>query len=263
MSSNKTAQTKIKNGLPSFQDTEDDVEIAVSCYRSGGALPIPRKLSTGTVPRRKLSAPAAPGIPLPNIRTRKVSCPAPTPSTFKGPDKNYSSHCKPIVELQLLKAQLEVITQLAEETLLELGSDLKPSHCKARLEKEPSTPQLYPKYNKVKILTDKLKTETGVPDVKKELKRGSMKEKWGISLKYNLLDSRLKIAVSKVSMFSPAAKAGLTPGCVILVINDWQIEAMDQPQVAVGILLAAGFSVNLAWKNDKDEISAWTDLDSF
>ena len=32
-------------------------------------------------------------------------------------------------------------------------------------------------------------------------------------------------------MFSPAAKAGLTPGCVILVINDWQIEAMDQPQV--------------------------------
>ena len=32
-------------------------------------------------------------------------------------------------------------------------------------------------------------------------------------------------------MFSPAAKAGMTAGTVILVINDWQIEAMDKPEV--------------------------------
>lgn len=35
----------------------------------------------------------------------------------------------------------------------------------------------------------------------------------------------------QVSMFSPAAKAGISPGNTILVINDWQIEAMDKPQV--------------------------------
>jgi hypothetical protein len=33
-------------------------------------------------------------------------------------------------------------------------------------------------------------------------------------------------------MFSPAAKAGLQPGNTILVINDWKIEGMDQPQVS-------------------------------
>ena len=32
-------------------------------------------------------------------------------------------------------------------------------------------------------------------------------------------------------MFSPAAKAGVSAGSIINVINDWAIEAMDKPEV--------------------------------
>ena len=46
----------------------------------------------------------------------------------------------------------------------------------------------------------------------------------------------LFFAYVQVSMFSPAAKAGLTSGNTILVINDWQIEAMDQPQVCLEVM---------------------------
>ena len=44
----------------------------------------------------------------------------------------------------------------------------------------------------------------------------------------------LIILVIQVSMFSPAAKAGLSAGNIILIINDWQIEAMDKPEVSAG-----------------------------
>ena len=33
-------------------------------------------------------------------------------------------------------------------------------------------------------------------------------------------------------MFSPAAKAGVSAGSIINVINDWAIEAMDKPEVS-------------------------------
>ena len=39
--------------------------------------------------------------------------------------------------------------------------------------------------------------------------------------------------VKKVSMFSPAAKAGLGVGDILVTINDWNIEAMDNIQVGV------------------------------
>ena len=39
--------------------------------------------------------------------------------------------------------------------------------------------------------------------------------------------------VKKVSMFSPAAKAGLGVGDTLVTINDWNIEAMDNIQVGV------------------------------
>ena len=38
--------------------------------------------------------------------------------------------------------------------------------------------------------------------------------------------------MKKVSMFSPAAKAGLEVGDTIVTINDWNIEAMENIQVA-------------------------------
>ena len=37
-------------------------------------------------------------------------------------------------------------------------------------------------------------------------------------------------------MFSPAAKAGVSAGSIINVINDWAIEAMDKPEVDIHYL---------------------------
>jgi hypothetical protein len=52
------------------------------------------------------------------------------------------------------------------------------------------------------------------------------------SLTFHLPVSYYQLWLPKVAMFSPAAKAGLQPGNTILVINDWKIEGMDQPQVS-------------------------------
>ena len=75
-----------------------------------------------------------------------------------------------------------------------------------------------------------------------ELKRGSMKEKWGLSIAFRFPDSassqlpsffcvlrregpggRVELGVSKVAMFSPAAKAGLVPGNTLLLIGTYML----------------------------------------
>ena len=86
-------------------------------------------------------------------------------------------------------------------------------------------------------------------------------------------------------MFSPAAKAGLVPGNSIVLINDWKVEAMEQVssvlvidncphhrphrtlenqsqvEAALSILLAAGFSVQLAWINSSQPLDgSWQPL---
>ena len=66
---------------------------------------------------------------------------------------------------------------------------------------------------------------TRTPDVVKEIRRGSMKERWGLELVYRLLDAvTLEIAVTKVSRPSAAHAAGLSPGHVITVVNQWNVE---------------------------------------
>ena len=66
---------------------------------------------------------------------------------------------------------------------------------------------------------------TRTPDVVKEMRRGSMKERWGLELVYRLLDAvTLEIAVTKVSRPSAAHAAGLSPGHVITVVNQWNVE---------------------------------------
>ncbi|XP_023323797.1 uncharacterized protein LOC111697894 [Eurytemora carolleeae] len=113
---------------------ENDVEnsvAAVSCYRSTGAVPIPRKVSKPPPVRRKLSAPTGPDTPAKVPPPRKLSCPAPQ-ATFKGPERNYSSRCKPIVELQLLKANQEVLKDPDFETFSDLCLGLLPSQIKPR-----------------------------------------------------------------------------------------------------------------------------------
>ena len=104
---------------------------------------------------------------------------------------------------------------------------------------------------------------TREPDMKKELKRGSMKEKWGLTVVHRVGEGgRVELAVTKVAMFSPAAKAGILPGNTIVLINDWKVEAMEQAQAALSILLAAGFSVQLAWLTTSAGLEGWQPLDT-
>lgn len=87
--------------------------------------------------------------------------------------------------------------------------------------------------HKPKLLTASEKAQTMEAEMKKELKRGSMKEKWGLSLVYRLDGSRICLSAKKVSMFSAAAKAGIGVGDTLVTINDWNIEAMDNIQVSL------------------------------
>ena len=87
--------------------------------------------------------------------------------------------------------------------------------------------------HKPKLLTASEKAQTMEAEMKKELKRGSMKEKWGLSLVYRLEGSRICLSAKNVSMFSAAAKAGIGVGDTLVTINDWNIEAMDNIQVSL------------------------------
>merc|ERR1719245_1536059 len=82
----------------------------------------------------------------------------------------------------------------------------------------------------VKVREEKESVATREPDLKKELKRGSMKEKWGLTLVHRVDKSRICLSAKKVSMFSAAAKAGIAVGDTLVTINDWNIEAMDNIQ---------------------------------
>jgi len=61
-----------------------------------------------------------------------------------------------------------------------------------------------------KRVTTKLvrqRVETRVPDMRRELRRGGLKEKWGISLIQRIGEGgRVELCVSKVVKFSPAEK---------------------------------------------------------
>merc|ERR1719331_811701 len=81
----------------------------------------------------------------------------------------------------------------------------------------------------VKVKEGKEAVPTREPDLRMELKRGSMRDKWGLTLVHRVGDGgRIELGVSKVAMFSPAAKAGLVPGNTLVLINDWKVEAMEQ-----------------------------------
>jgi len=220
-----------------------DVDVE-TCFRHTGTMAI-RKVSKtyAPPPRRKMSMPAPPPmVPRPRL-DRKLSCPAPNPR----------------------------LSQAVEETLLEQDFLSAPPELSASNTTVQPRTLLHPKEEprnracivKVKIQEDKVKTVTREPDVRKELKRGSMRDKWGISLVYRSGEGgRLEVAVSKVGMFSPAAKAGLAAGNTLVQINDWKIEAMDHCQTALSVLLAAGFSVHLAWLSSTEALEDWGKLDA-
>merc|ERR1712181_59121 len=108
--------------------------------------------------------------------------------------------------------------------------------------------------------------EIRIPEMMFELKRGSMKEKWGLSIAFREgPGGRVELGVSKVAMFSPAAKAGIEAGNTLVRVNDWKIEAIQKCETTLSLLLAAGFSVKLAWLTSKknctqEGLTGWVQL---
>lgn len=99
---------------------------------------------------------------------------------------------------------------------------------------------------------------------KEELKRGSMKDKWGLKLVYQMSqEGGLCLGVLKVKSFTAGHKAKLQTGDHVLTINGWQIHGMDEPQVAANLFRAAGFSVVLRFQKSNLKLDGWDILDDF
>ena len=211
--------------------------------------------------RRKVSAPDIATPPRqPPIATRKISCPA--PRTVPPPPRAVPQP-KPVIQLKLLAALEEALPEPSENITDLTVEKTKPVIPRCSVQTASEAVIFVKVTNKPKLILETEKAQTREPELKKELKRGSMKEKWGLSLVYRIEDSRIELAVYKVSMFSPAAKAGMLTGDTILLINDWKVEAMDQIQAALNIFLAAGFSVNLGWIKTCNCLEGWSPLDAF
>ena len=74
-------------------------------------------------------------------------------------------------------------------------SDNKSSQVRGRNSVQPaSLAAIFAKVNqKPKVQTFVEKAQTTQPDVKKELKRGSMKDKWGLSLAYKVDGAKISL----------------------------------------------------------------------
>jgi len=255
---NKKQETPLANSI--VLESGDEIS---KCFRNTGAVPIPRKVSKSyNVPiRRKISAPEnVKTEPQPPLAKRKISCPPPRTAP---PPPRAPTPPPPPPQLKLLSAMQDTLEELPSDEV----SDLKVVKDKVvipRISSQPASPaSLFIKsVPKPKVIQATEKAQVTEAEVKKELKRGSMKEKWGLSLVYRMENSRIELAVNKVSMFSPAAKAGMQSGDTILLINDWKVEAMDQIQAALGVFLAAGFSVNLGWTKSALCLEGWGVLDN-
>merc|ERR1712048_542346 len=176
---------------------------SVECFRSSGVVKIPRKIL------RKSSAPpfnSRDKIPI----SRKTSCP-PLKKGFEGE----------------ILCQLEITEDLRDQ--MEITPNYKIQEPFRRVS-----------VTKPRILNKKV--ETREPDFIQELRRGNMKEKWGLKLLYRISDGRVELCVEKVGMFSAGAKAGLAEGDILVQINGWKLEAMDNHQTAVSVFLAAGYN---------------------
>jgi len=250
---NCAKQKKQENPVVHPVILENGDEIA-NCFRNTGAVPVPRKVSKSyNVPiQRKISAPDI-STPKrqPPIPSRKISCPA--PRTVVPPPKP---------QLKLLAALQEALEDLSEDILDLVTDKTKTAIPRCSVQPASEAAKYVKATHKPKLIKASEKAQTTEAQVKKELKRGSMKEKWGLGLVYRMEDSRIELAVNKVSMFSPAAKAGIQTGDTILLINDWKVEAMDQIQAALNIFLAAGFSVNLGWTKTSSCLEGWGPLET-
>ena len=117
--------------------------------------------------------------------TRKVSCPV-LPRTTPRPVKP---------QLKLLSAVI-VEENIKEEAVCDFrSSEAGTVAAKVRPSVQPaSNAGLFGKVtNKPKLLSAAEKAKTTEAEVKKELKRGSMRDKWGLSLIFNIDGARISL----------------------------------------------------------------------
>ena len=76
------------------------------------------------------------------------------------------------------------------------------------------------------------------------MQRSSLKDEWGVTLQYTIYEDKLLLCVKEVATDSPASML-LQVGDLITSINDWEIEKITQPEVAVNLFRAAGNFISL------------------
>ena len=107
--------------------------------------------------------------------------------------------------MKLLKA-LEVDCRVNEESLCDIKiSDDKTLQVHVKTSVQPaSSAGLFAKViNKPKVQSAAEKAKTTEADLKKELKRGSMKEKWGLTLAYRVDGPRISLSGrQQINIFS-------------------------------------------------------------
>ena len=173
---------------------------------------------------------------------------------MRGPDKNYAVQ----VKFKLNQAKLEKLVDISETVPCLMPGLTELTGCKQSIQPR-STASLLPKVVRP-ILHGKAQTRE--PDVVKEIKRGSMKETWGLSLSYRITNISLELVVTSVAKYSPADKVEMKEGNIITRVNDWKMEAMDHPKAALSILLAGGFFLSVGWLEGTMEGEGWVELGS-
>jgi len=204
-------------------------------FRSTGSVPVPiRKGSTPNKNNKSFVFPTKG----PNKRN---SCPV-LPCTLTGPEHNYGVQFK----LNLSHASNSRI--LVEEECQRLIVSSNHSSCHPVIRHHVTEALLRPKVLKPHV---EGRAVTHQADVIQEVRRGSMKERWGLDLVYRMHPDTLslELAVARVTCPSPAHVSGLRPGHVITLVNDWKIEAMQVPEAVQTVLMAGGFFMKLGWLN--------------
>ena len=200
-------------------------------YRSQGSLPVPLSGGSG----------------------REVS--NSLPATMRGPDKNYAVQRR----IKLERGVVCVCEEIYES--VDSLSQASPSMSQVSASTHPhSRATLRARLGKVHT---RGRAQTREADVIREVKRASMKEKWGLSLAYRVTSCSLELLVTKVAMHSPVDKVGMKEGNTITMVNDWKVEAMEHPQAALSILLAGGFLLSIGWVNNTERGEGWQDMGSY
>ena len=228
-----------------------------------GKLVVPAgMLQLGTPAGRKLSTPAAPTAVknVPKPPRRRISCPGP-------PASHRSSSLK--LKNALSATLSEEPTEIPSDIPTLPGSGYERATLLTCPKTEASRRVVA---TRPKVMKDNTKaapaprppTVVAPPSGKKEMKRGNMKERWGVRLVYVLsLEEGLCVGVVKVTRFTASEKAKIQPGDTIVTINDWTISNMREPTVAANLLSAAGFSVILGMGRSDKDMQNWNLLGDF